>query len=146
MSQGHTSVTSLDRQRDARTAEGCPVRDVLERVGDKWSVLLVVELTHGPRRFGELLRAVEGISRRMLTRTLRLLERDGLVQRTVYATVPVSVEYRITPLGQGLAVPLEALAQWAVANRVEVQASRAAYDHQVGGVGILRQAAALYPA
>ncbi len=130
MSLGHTDVpapTSLAAPTGTYLP-GCPVRDVLERVGDKWSVLLVVELMPGPRRFSELRRAVEGISARMLTRTLRLLERDGLVERTVFDTVPPSVEYRITPLGADLARPLEALTQWAVANRAAVEASRAAFD------------------
>ncbi|MGF1663277.1 MAG: winged helix-turn-helix transcriptional regulator [Kineosporiaceae bacterium] len=136
MSLGHTAVPLLDRQLAAVTARGddapshaaCPVRDVLERVGDKWTVLVVVELVRGPKRFTELLRAVDGISRRMLTRTLRLLERDGLVERTVFPTVPPAVEYRITELGAGLAGPLDALAAWAVAHRAEIEASRAAYD------------------
>lgn len=136
MSPGHIAVPALDQQRHERSGEGCPVRDVLERVGDKWSVLLVVELTHGPRRFSELLRAVDGISRRMLTRTLRLLERDGLVNRTVFATVPPSVEYRITPLGEELALPLEALAAWAVTHRHTVEAARAAFDQRAGEAAV----------
>ncbi len=144
MSPSHIAVPALDRQIAARSPDSCPVRDVLERIGDKWSVLIMVELTHGPRRFGELSRSVDGISRRMLTRTLRLLERDGLVRRTVFATMPPSVEYRITPLGAGLAEPLEALAQWAVVNRDEVEAARAAYDvREQDPSGILRQAVAL---
>ncbi len=128
MSPGHTDVTYLDPLNGTGSTDACPVRDVLERVGDKWSVLIVVELTRGPSRFTELLRTIDGISRRMLTRTLRLLERDGLVQRTVFATVPPSVEYRITPLGEGLAAPLEVLAEWAVTNRASVAAARASFD------------------
>jgi DNA-binding HxlR family transcriptional regulator len=113
--------------------DACPVRDVLERVGDKWSVLVIIELTAGPRRFTELVRGVEGISRRMLTRTLRLLERDGLVHRTVFPTVPPAVEYRITALGAGLAEPLDALTTWAVEHRGEIQAARASYDERERG-------------
>ncbi len=124
MSPGHNAVTPPGRDLLA----GCPVSTVLDRVGDKWSVLLIVELTSGPRRFMELLRAVDGISRRMLTRTLRLLERDGLVQRTVYPTVPPSVDYRITDLGASLAGPLEELTRWALEHRVDVEAARAAFD------------------
>lgn len=136
MSLSHTAVPLLDRQLDALAATGaevplataCPVRDVLERVGDKWTVLVVIELVRGPKRFTELLRQVDGISRRMLTRTLRLLERDGLVQRTVFPTVPPAVEYRITELGAGLAGPLDALAAWAVEHRARIEASRAEFD------------------
>jgi DNA-binding HxlR family transcriptional regulator len=108
--------------------DACPVRDVIERIGDKWSVLVIVQLVEGPRRFGELVRGTDGISRRMLTRTLRLLERDGLVSRTVFPTTPPSVEYAITELGEGLAGPLAALTDWAVANRPRVEAARAAFD------------------
>jgi DNA-binding HxlR family transcriptional regulator len=136
MSLGHTAVPLLDRQLAAAAGSAdrpvshaqCPVRDVLERVGDKWTVLVVVELVRGPRRFTELLRAVDGISRRMLTRTLRLLERDGLVERTVFPTVPPAVEYRITKLGAGLAGPLDVLAAWAVEHRADIESARAAYD------------------
>jgi DNA-binding HxlR family transcriptional regulator len=109
-------------------ADPCPVRDVLDRVGDKWSVLLVVHLRSGPARFSELLRAIEGVSRRMLTRTLRLLERDGLVSRTVHPTTPPSVEYALTDLGRELAGPLDALTGWALRRRADVERARRAYD------------------
>ncbi len=121
MSLSHTGVT-------VQVNDACPVRDVIERIGDKWSVLVIVQLVEGPRRFGELVRGTDGISRRMLTRTLRLLERDGLVSRTVFPTTPPSVEYAITELGEGLAGPLAALTDWAVANRPRVEAARAAFD------------------
>ena len=114
---------------------GCPLRDVLDRVGDKWSVLVVVLLKDGKLRFSDLRRSVEGISQRMLTQTLRQLERDGLVNRTVYPSVPVRVEYELTPLGRTLIEPLSALAQWAESHRIAILASRAAYDSRDSAVG-----------
>ena len=107
---------------------GCPLRDVLDRVGDKWSVLVIVLLKDGRLRFSELRRSIEGISQRMLTHTLRQLERDGLVERTVYPSVPVRVEYELTALGRTLTEPLAALAQWAESHRNTILAARAAYD------------------
>jgi DNA-binding HxlR family transcriptional regulator len=137
---GHTGVTvQVSRAAEAEVAPGgidaCPVRDVIERVGDKWSVLLVVQLREGPRRFSELLRTTEGVSRRMLTRTLRLLERDGLVSRTVHPTTPPQVEYDLTPLGHALAGPLDALTDWAYRHRDDVQAARTAFDARDDGRG-----------
>lgn len=90
----------------------CPVTDLLRRVGDKWSVLVVVLLGQGTRRYNELHRSIEGVSRRMLTRTLRTLERDGLVTRTVFPTVPATVEYALSPLGASLLTPIATLAEW----------------------------------
>jgi DNA-binding HxlR family transcriptional regulator len=116
----------------AQVAAGCPVQDVIDRIGDKWAVLLVVRLEQGPARFSALLRDTDGISRRMLTRTLRLLERDGLVSRTVFPTAPPAVEYALTDLGAGLVVPLRALADWAIAHREHVQRARAAFDTASG--------------
>ena len=130
MAPGHTGVTEPVRV----AADPCPVRDVLERVGDKWSVLLVVHLQAGPARFSVLLRAVEGVSRRMLTRTLRLLERDGLVSRTVHPTRPPSVEYALTDLGRELAVPLEGLTGWALRHRADVERARRDYDRRPADV------------
>lgn len=113
----------------SRTAgEGCPLRDILDRVGDKWSVLVVVLLKGGKRRFSDLRRSIEGISQRMLTHTLRQLERDGLVLRTVYASVPMRVEYELTALGRTLIEPLSALAGWAENHRDAILSARAAYD------------------
>jgi DNA-binding HxlR family transcriptional regulator len=106
----------------------CPVRDVLDRIGDKWSVLVVMLLADGPRRFSELRRAVDGISQRMLTLTLRQLERDGLVSRTVHATVPPRVDYALTEVGQTLRGPLSALAEWSEAHRGYIARSRTVYD------------------
>ena len=107
---------------------GCPLRDILDRVGDKWSVLVVLLLQDGRMRFSDLRRAIEGISQRMLTQTLRQLERDGLVSRTVYPSVPVRVEYALTALGETLTEPLSALAEWAQTNRDAILLNRAAYD------------------
>jgi DNA-binding HxlR family transcriptional regulator len=111
-------------------AEDCPVREVLDRVGDKWSVLVIVLLGQRTHRFNELHRAVEGISQRMLTLTLRALERDGLVSRTVYATVPARVDYELTELGRTLLVPLGALSDWANMHRDDIQAARERHDRE----------------
>jgi len=114
--------------------ESCiAVREVLDRVGDKWSVLIVGTLGARPLRFGELRRSIEGISQRMLTLTLRALERDGLVTRTVHPTVPPSVEYALTPLGQTLLASVDGLARWADANRLAIQRSREAFDDRGEG-------------
>lgn len=121
MAQGNIGVTM-------QVTEACPVRDVLERVGDKWSVLVVLVLRDGAVRFSQLLREVDGISRRMLTRTLRLLERDGLVLRTVHATAPPSVEYELTELGRSLIGPLEALSAWATEHRARILQARTRFD------------------
>ncbi len=102
----------------------CPVTDVLRRVGDKWTVLVVVLLGQRPHRFNELHRGIEAISQRMLTRTLRGLEKDGLVHREVFATIPPSVEYSLTPLGRSLLEPLSGLATWAVEHQPAIAASR----------------------
>lgn len=104
------------------------VREVLNRVGDKWSVLIVQLLADNPRRFSELRRAIEGISQRMLTLTLKGLERDGLVTRTVYPTIPLRVEYKLTDLGRTLRKPIQSLAKWAQENRERIQQSRNRYD------------------
>lgn len=106
----------------------CPVRDVLDQIGDKWSTLIVIVLAEKPYRFGQLRRAVPDISQRMLTQTLRDLARDGLISRHVFPTQPPSVEYRLTPLGQSLMTPLDALIRWADANHAAIRAARAAYD------------------
>jgi DNA-binding HxlR family transcriptional regulator len=104
------------------------VREVLNRVGDKWSVLIVAVLGESSKRFSELRRLIEGISQRMLTLTLRGLERDGLVQRTVHPTVPPRVEYGLTPLGRTLLEPVSELANWAQSHRHEIQRARDAFD------------------
>ncbi|MFE3635679.1 helix-turn-helix domain-containing protein [Streptomyces cellostaticus] len=108
----------------------CPVREVLDRVAGKWSVQILVAAAAGPLRFTELERAIEGISRRMLSLTLRHLERDGLVTRTVHATVPPRVEYEVTSVADDLLPALRRLAHWAERNRGYVAEARAAYDAQ----------------
>nr|WP_244641406.1 helix-turn-helix domain-containing protein [Tianweitania populi] len=109
---------------------GCPIREVLDRVGDTWSLLVIFNLQGRPVRFNALRRMIEGISQRMLTVTLRSLERDGLVQRTVKPTTPPEVEYALTELGQSIAVPVAALGNWAAQNRGELRASRSSFDAQ----------------
>lgn len=104
------------------------VHEVLAQIGDKWTVLTVRALSDGPRRFSALKRDVEGISQRMLTLTLRTLERDGFVSRTVYGTVPPRVDYALTLLGQSLTEPLGVIAQWALTNRQRIVDARMAFD------------------
>ena len=110
----------------------CPTRLILDRVGDKWAVLLLGLLTEAPRRFNELRRRIGGISQKMLSQTLKSLERDGLVRRQVIATVPVTVEYSITSLGLTLARAVEPLRQWAEDNLAEVQDAQRRYDAALG--------------
>ena len=110
------------------SAECRMANDVISLVGDKWSVLVVVLLGQGTKRFTEIKTSVEGISQKMLTVTLRGLERDGYVKRTIYPTIPPKVEYELTDLGRELLVPLRALGTWAIANHARVQAARAAYN------------------
>lgn len=105
-------------------------REILNRVGDKWSVLVVVLLGEGTKRFNELKRAIDGISQRMLTSTLRGLERDGLVKRTVHPTNPPQVEYALTKLGRTLLEPVSVLAIWAQGHRAEVMRARDAFDRK----------------
>ena len=107
---------------------GCPMREVLDRIGDTWSVLVIINLKSRPLRFNALRRSIEGISHRMLTVTLRSLERDGLVSRTVRPTTPPEVEYALTELGYSLALPLGALGCWAAENRGLLRQARAAFD------------------
>ncbi|MEU7925399.1 helix-turn-helix domain-containing protein [Micromonospora sp. NPDC049801] len=97
-------------------------------MGDKWSVLVIVELAAGPRRFRQLQRAIHGISQRMLTLTVRRLERDGLVLRTVYPSVPAQVDYRLTETGTSLTHLVKALADWSLAHRDVIAEARQAYD------------------
>lgn len=105
-------------------ARDCPSRRLLDRIGDRWTVLLITTLEDGPCRFSELLRTVDGISQKMLTQTLRSLEADGLVLRTVHPEIPPRVEYELTELGRSLLEPLGALIDWATDHMGEVQTSR----------------------
>lgn len=116
--------------RDQVTGEHptCLLRDVLDRVGDKWSVLVMALLGAGPRRYSDLRRSVDGISQRMLTLTLRGLERDGLISRTVTPTTPPQVHYALTPVGQTLSVQVAALIAWADDHRHYIATSRVRYD------------------
>ncbi len=106
----------------------CPTRRILDRIGDRWTVLVVGILGEGDARFSQLRRRVEGVSQKMLTQTLRGLERDGLVRRTVYPEVPVRVEYALTDAGHTLLEPLRALQEWSIEHLGDVAASQAAYD------------------
>jgi len=109
-------------------AKNCPSRQVLDRIGDTWSVLIVTLLANGPERYTTLQRQIEGISPKMLTQTLRALERDGLITRTVQAVVPPRVDYELTPLGESLLDLVAALEKWAVNHMDDVLAARATYD------------------
>lgn len=113
----------------AHPTEQClKISQVLARIGDKWSLLIVGRLGGGPMRFGQLLRSIEDISQRMLTRTLRGLERDGLVRRTVVADLPPHVEYELTDLGRSLQQPVTVLSDWAADNLSAIDAARSSYD------------------
>jgi len=110
--------------------ESCPTRMVLDRIADKWTVLIVGALENKTKRFGELRREIGGVSQKMLTQTLRGLERDGLVTRVVYASVPPKVEYSLTELGRTLVRTLEAIRGWSEKNIVDVLKAREDYDTQ----------------
>jgi DNA-binding HxlR family transcriptional regulator len=114
-------------------AQNCPSRTVLDRIGDRWTVLVVGTLSHGPARFSELARRIEGISQKMLTQTLRGLERDGLVTRTVHPEVPPRVEYELTAAGATLIEPLSALDAWARAHLAGIEDSRRRFDERSTG-------------
>lgn len=106
------------------------VSGILARVGEKWTVLVVMLLRTGPRRFNEIKRLIGGISQQMLTRTLKALERDGMVTRTVHPTVPPQVEYTLTALGHSLSEPVKALGEWATANIGVIEEARGRYDER----------------
>ena len=116
-------------QYDAFLA-ACPSRQVLARISDKWVTLILVALAGGPLRYSDLGRIITGVSQKMLTQTLRTLERDGLVARTVTASVPVRVDYQLTPLGDSLMPAVNAVKAWAEAHIGEIEASRAFYDQR----------------
>jgi DNA-binding HxlR family transcriptional regulator len=108
----------------------CPTRQILDRVGDKWAVLILLLLRDESLRFNQLRRDIEGISQKMLSQVLKSLERDGLVKRHAIATVPVTVEYSITPLGKTLAAAVDPLRDWAERNLKDVLAAQRRYDAQ----------------
>ncbi|MCD1263657.1 transcriptional regulator [Shinella sp. AETb1-6] len=112
----------------AMSMNDCPVRDVLDSVGGKWTSLMILGLADGPRRFSQLRRFIPDISQRMLTQTLRDLQRDGYITRTVYPTQPPSVEYALTPLGQSFLALLRSLVHWSTENHDAIRAARAVYD------------------
>lgn len=124
------SPVNLPLPSDAEVYQGnCPTRAILDRIADKWTTLIIGILAQGEsRRFNELKRAIGGISQKMLTQTLRDLERDGLVKRTMYAEIPPRVEYQLTQLGHTLCGPIGALTQWAHDHIEEVKRAQSAFD------------------
>ncbi|MDE5444748.1 transcriptional regulator [Bradyrhizobium sp. CSA207] len=122
-----------DQRPDPNHADCRGVASVLSRVGDKWSVFVITMLSDGPKRFNELKRMINGISQRMLTLTLRGLERDGLVTRTIFPTIPPRVDYELTDLGRGLQQPVMALGQWAIKHQQQIAAARARFDERNDG-------------
>jgi DNA-binding HxlR family transcriptional regulator len=108
-------------------ASQCPVRDVLDQLADKWSVLILTTLADRPYRFGELRREIGDISQRMLTQTLRELQANGMIERTVFPTTPPSVEYRLSPMGRSILLPLSALVDWAMDNHPSIREARASF-------------------
>lgn len=131
---GHREVTAPDEvtgpiaPRGDVYAANCPTRQLLDRIADKWSALILLLLSREDLRFNALKRRIEGVSQKMLSQTLRSLERDGLVCRSVEATVPVTVTYAITPLGRGLVGALSGMIEWAETCMIEVSAAQRAYD------------------
>ena len=126
--RGEIATRIRQWQGAAFDRSGCPIRDVLDHIGDKWSMLVIFSLAGRPLRFNELQRSVPDISKRMLTQTLRALQRDGLIARRVFATKPPSVEYRLTALGDSLLTPLLALNSWAEAAQVQIRLARLNFD------------------
>jgi len=120
LSATHTSVRKIDTSHEDCQA----VTETLDRIGDKWTVMVVGVLEQGPLRYNEIRRAIDGISQRMLTLTLKELERDGLVTRTMYPTIPPRVDYELTQLGRNLMTPLRSLYDWAVKHRPAMLAAR----------------------
>jgi DNA-binding HxlR family transcriptional regulator len=124
--------TFLERGNIAETADCRPVTEAPARAGDKWTILIVMQLETGPKRFSALRRTVEGISQKMLALTLRGLERDGFVLRTVYHTKPPSVEYALSDLGCEMVVPVRALGGWVIDNLHRIESARRNYDRDNG--------------
>jgi DNA-binding HxlR family transcriptional regulator len=128
MKDGTSQSPRHTRDTDTRPDPTCELRNILDRIADKWSLLVIYVLADGVRRFGELRREIDGISQRMLTLTLRQLEREGLVERTVFAVVPPRVDYELTPLGSTLLDTIQALVAWASEHGNEIAEARGAYD------------------
>jgi len=127
-SPGHLEETALSR--GDVYARDCPTRQLLDRIGDKWSVLILLLLGERETRFAQLKRRIDGVSQKMLSQTLRSLERDGLITRHVVATVPVTVSYRITPLGQELLAALQMMIDWAETRMDQVAEAQRRYDER----------------
>jgi DNA-binding HxlR family transcriptional regulator len=127
------SDQSPAQRPDPNHADCRGVASVLSRVGDKWSVFVIMMLSDGPKRFNELKRMINGISQRMLTLTLRGLERDGLVTRTIFPTIPPRVDYELTELGHGLSRPVEALGRWAKDHLDQIESARTKFDQRNEG-------------
>jgi DNA-binding HxlR family transcriptional regulator len=123
-------VTSRDASPWDLFHKDCPTRQVIDLIGDRWTVLVILALNDGPQRFSCLTERVQGITEKMLTQTLRDLERDGLVQRIVYPAVPPHVEYSLTPEGQTLTVPIEAIESWAYRHIEQILAARKEFDER----------------
>ncbi len=128
------TTTTPDPTDGLGSLNACRAREVLDRVGDKWSLYVIHLLGGGTRRFSDLRRMIDGISQRMLTVTLRGLERDGLVTRTVYPTVPPRVDYALSPMGRTLLDTVRALVQWADQHLADIDTARAAYDRRSAAV------------
>ncbi len=129
-----TCEDSSNDSEDCKKSVICPLRELLSRLGDKWSVLVLITLAKKPEqraRFSEIKRDIEDISQRMLTSTLRTLERDGLLQRTVYPEVPPRVEYELTHLGKSILNPMEALVEWIESNWSDIRKSRNDFDEKL---------------
>ncbi|MFE7119388.1 winged helix-turn-helix transcriptional regulator [Streptomyces sp. NPDC057654] len=127
------SGTADDESRPAEQEDPCRTREVLDIVGDKWSLLVVRNLSEGPRRFSELKRGIDGISQRMLTVTLRGLERDGILTRTVRNVMPPHVSYELTPMGKTLRQATVPLLEWSITHLPHIDAARASYDARPSG-------------
>ena len=137
------TMTAAQRRARARTAYNayvaeCPSRQVLDAISDKWITLVLTALADRPRRYSDLSRQIAGVSQKMLTQTLRQLERDGLLTRTVTPSVPVRVDYELTPLGETILPVVAAIKQWSEAHIEEMHAARVAYDRQNGGAASRR--------
>jgi len=128
-----TRITAKEKDIADVLRECRTVAPILAQVGDKWTVLVIVTLNRGPRRFNEIKRNITGISQQMLTRTLKALERDGMVLRTTFPTTPPQVQYELSALGRSLSEPVLALGKWVRDNIVEIEEARARYEEKAGG-------------
>src|ERR1700755_3634048 len=130
MKPEHIRVPALPPLPDPDHSDCRGVASILARVGDKWSVFVIMMLSDGPKRFNELKRMINGMSQRLLLLTLRGLERDGLVTRTIFPTIPPRVDYELTDLGRGLQQPVMALGLWAKDHQIEIEAARSKFDRR----------------